>query len=131
MSITVKQINDLCIKNKDIDTIVKEQLEIIDEKLLHCNQSFGNNYIIHHLPTNIIGIPGIDKQDTQRIVYSSIICSLEKRNFIVKIILEELSSTIYISWKSKLNDEHIITMNNIIKERLITKKELNEIIYKK
>lgn len=131
MSITVKHVNDLCIKNKDIDTIVKEHLEIIDDKLLHSNQSFGNNFIIHYLPINIVGVPGLDKQDTQRIVYSSIICSLEKRGFDVKIVLEENYSMLYVNWKSRLNTDNINIMNTIIKDKLITKSELNNLLNNK
>lgn len=130
MSVTVKQISDMCIKNKDIDTLIKEQLQIIDDKLLHSDRSWGNNCITHTLPTTIIGIPSLDRQDVQRIIYSSIICSLEKRGFTVKIVLDEASSILYISWKSELDEISIKSMNSIIKNNRITKEELHSLVYK-
>lgn len=130
MSVTVQQINDLCIKNKDLDTLVKEQLQIIDDKLLHSDRSLGNNCIIHGLPTMMPGIIGIDKKDAQRIIYSSIICSLEKRGFVVKIALTETSSILYVSWKSELSQESVETMNTIIKDKLISPDELHKLVYK-
>ena len=45
MSVTVKQINELTLKNKDIDVMIKEQLQIIDDKLLHSDRLICNNCI--------------------------------------------------------------------------------------
>jgi hypothetical protein len=130
MSITVKQISDLSIKNKDIDILIKEQLNMIDDKLLHSDRSWGNNCITHDLPTNLIGLPGLDKADAQRIIYTSIICSLEKRGFEVKIVLNDISSILYISWKSELDKKDIDSMNSIIKKRRINIEDLNNLRYK-
>jgi hypothetical protein len=130
MSVTVKQITDMCIKNKDLDTLIKEQLQIIDDKLIHSDRSWGNNCITHSLPTTIIGITGLDKTDAQRIIYSTIICSLKKRGFTVKIVLDDSSTILYVSWKSELNDSSLETMNTIIRDNRINKQELHELLYK-
>jgi len=130
MSVTVKQINDLSIKNKDIETFVKEQLQIIDDKLLHSDRSWGSNYLIHTLPNTLVGISGLDRIDAQRIIYSSIICSLEKRGFNTKIVLDENSSILYINWNTNLDTDSIDTMNSIIKKKRITKDELQKLIQK-
>lgn len=131
MSVTVKQINEMCLKNKDLDAIIKEQLQIIDDKLLHSDRALGNNCITHSLPTTMPSIIGIDRQDSQRIVYSTIICSLEKRGFITKLVLNNVSTTLYIAWKSELNSDAINTMNSIIRTKLISKEQLHELVYKK
>lgn len=128
MSVTVKQINDICMKNKDLETLVKEQLQIIDDKILHSDKSIGNNYITHYLPVTMPGLVGIERQDAQRIVYSSIICSLEKRGFNIKIVLNESSTILYIAWKAELNQGSLETMNKIIKSKLVTNTELQKII---
>jgi hypothetical protein len=130
MSVTVKQLNELTLKNKDIETTIKEQLNIIDDKLLRSDRAIGSNCITHTLPTFIVGISGIDRRDIQRIIYSSIMCSLEKRGFIVKICLSENSTTLYISWKSELDIESVETMNSIIKNNRISKEELHNLLYK-
>lgn len=131
MSVTVKQMNELCLKNKDLDTIIKEQLQIIDDKLLHSDRSIGNNCITHSLPTTMPGVVGIDRQDAQRIVYSSIICSLEKRGFTVKISLNDSSTILYVSWRSEMDKESIEVMNTIIRNNRISKEELHSLVYKK
>lgn len=131
MSVTVKQINEMCMRNKDIDTIIKEQLQIIDDKLLHSDRSIGTNCISHCLPTTMPGIVGIDRQDSQRIVYSTIICSLEKRGFIAKLVLSNSSTMLYISWKSEIDNDSIESMNSIIRNNLITKEEMHNLMFKK
>lgn len=130
MSVTVKQITDLCMKNKDIETIIKEQLQIIDNKLLHSEKIWGSNCIIHSLPTTVIGITGLDRKDVQRIIYSSIICSLNNRGFTTKIVLDDVYSVLYICWTTELDRISINTMNSIIKNNRISKEELNNIIRK-
>ncbi len=131
MSVTVKQINELCLRNKDLETIIKEQLQMIDDKLLHSDRSLGNNCITHSLPTTMPSVVGVDRQDAQRIVYSSIICSLEKRGFTVKLVLGESATLLYVSWKSELDQNSIETMNSIIRNNLISKDEYHNLIYKK
>jgi len=131
MSVTVKQINEMCLRNKDLDTIIKEQLQIIDDKLLHSDRSIGNNCITHSLPTTMPSVIGIDRQDAQRIVYSTIICSLEKRGFIVKLSLNDASSILYVSWKSEIDKQSVDAMNLIIRGNLISMEELHNLVYKK
>lgn len=130
MSVTVKQINELSLRNKDLDTIIKEQLQILDDKILHSDRAIGNNFVIHSLPTTMPNVIGIDRQDAQRIVYSSIICSLEKRGFSAKMVLNSLSTTLYISWKSELDNQSVETMNSIIRNNLISTDELNKLVQK-
>lgn len=128
MSVTAQQINELTLKNKNIDIIIKEQLQIIDDKLLHSRKFVGKNYITYDLPYNLPSIPGVNKSDLQKIIYTSIIVSLEKRGFIVKILLENLVSVLYISWVTELNDNSVQTMNSILKHNRITKDELTELM---
>lgn len=131
MSVTVKQMNELCLRNKDLDTIIKEQLQMIDDKLLHSDRSIGNNCITHSLPVTMPSVIGIERQDAQRIVYSSIICSLKKRGFNVKISLNDSLSILFISWKSEMNEQSMDTMNSIIRTNLVSKEELHNLVYKK
>jgi hypothetical protein len=130
MSVTAKQMNQLCMKNKDLETITKEQLQIIDDKLLHSERGIGNNYITHSLPIIMVGVNGIDKIDAQRIVYSAIICSLEKRGFAVKIVLDDSYSVLYVNWKSEFDQNSLDTMNTIIRDNRITQKELHALLSK-
>jgi hypothetical protein len=128
MSITVKQISTMTLKNKDIDVIIKEQLQIIDEKIIQTDKSIGKNFILHNLPNMFPSIPNINKIDLQRIVYSSIITSLKNRGFDIKIVLDNNISIIYIEWKTELEEESLNIMNSIIKTNRINKEELDKII---
>lgn len=131
MSVTVKQINELCLRNKDLDTLIKEQLQMIDDKLLHSDRSIGNNCISHTLPTTMPSIIGIDRQDAQRIIYSTIICSLEKRGFTVRLYIDESTALMYISWKSEMDTDSTNTMNKIIRTKMVSKNEIHDLLYKK
>ena len=59
MSITTKQLSKLSSKTKELNAIIRENLNIIDEKLLHSDKSWGRNAITHDLPTSFIFIYGI------------------------------------------------------------------------
>lgn len=131
MSVTVKQINELCLRNKDLDTIIKEQLQMIDDKLLHSDRSIGNNCIIHSLPSTMPGVVGIDRKDAQRVVYSSIIYSLEKRGFTVKISINDSSSILYVSWKSEIDKKSVDAMNSIIRNNLVSQEDIHNLVFKK
>jgi len=124
MSVTVQQITELTLKNKNIDIIIKEQLQIIDDKLIHSRKIIGENYITYTLPYNLPQIEGISKSDLQKIIYTSIIVSLEKRGFIVKIVLEKLISILYISWITEIDYNSVQTMNMILKQKRISNDEL-------
>jgi hypothetical protein len=117
MSLTVTQLNKNAMKFKDLDSIIKEQLLIIDDKLLKKDKSWGTNMVIHELP---ILFAGLDKKNAQRVVYSNIILSLEKRGFDVKILLEDTRTVIYIKWETNFSDSDINKMNNLINQKRIS-----------
>lgn len=117
MSITVSQLNKNAMKFKDLDSIIKEQLLLIDNKLLKKDKSWGTNVITHELP---ILFPGLDKKNAQRVVYSNIIMSLDRRGFTVKILLEDTRTVLYIEWETNFSDSDINKMNSLINQKRIS-----------
>ena len=131
MSITVKQLNKSSLKNKEIDIMIKEQLQIIDDKILRAERGIGKNFISHHLPTTIVNISGYEKMDAQRIIYSSIICSLEQRGFISKILIDSEMTILYIEWITEFKPKTLEIMNNILKDRRVTSEEMSKMVMDK
>ena len=123
MSVTAKQLSKSGARGKDLDSVVRDQLQIIDEKLLHADRTWGRNVVAHDLPT-VVGLPGLDKKDAQRIVYSAVLRSLEKRGFEARILLEEARTTVYIAWATDLDTEEVDAMNRLIRLRRIQAAEL-------
>lgn len=119
MSITAKQLNKAAIQNKDIDTIVKENLWIIDSKLLQSGLQIGKNTVAHELPVNM-NIAGLDKKNAQRVVYSTIMNSLMRRGFDVKILLEDTCTILYVSWTANISPEEVSAMNLIINKNRVS-----------
>ena len=118
MAVTTKNLSKLSSKTKELESIIREHLQIIDDKLLHSDKSWGRNLITHDLPTSFV-FPGLEKKDAQRMIYSKILKSLEKRGFEVKILLETDRTILYIIWTSEYNPEELESMNSIIKSSRI------------
>ena len=127
MSITTKYLSKLSAKTKELDGIVREHLQIIDDKMLHSDKSWGRNVITHDLPTSFI-FPGLEKKDAQRMIYSQILKSLTKRGFETKILLETDRTILYIIWTSEYNTEELSLMNSIIKSNRIQISEVEAFI---
>lgn len=125
MSITAQHLSKSGAKGKVLDSIIREQLAIIDEKLIRADRTWGRNVVAHDLPT-CISLPGLEKKDAQRILYSSIIRSLDKRGFETRINLTEEVSTLYIVWMTDLAGEEIEAMNTIIVQRIISGDEVKK-----
>lgn len=108
-----------------MDAIIREQLQIIDDRLTRAERTWGRNVVSHDLPTNL-AMPGLDKRDAQRIVYCAIVRSLTGRGFEVRLLLEEERSAIYIAWVTDLDLEEIQAMNHLIKTVRIAREKLPE-----
>ena len=127
MTITLKQLSKLSAKTKELDNVIREHLQIIDDKLLHSDKSWGRNVISHDLPVSFI-YPGLDKKDAQRMIYSNIIKSLEKRGFEVKILLETERTILYIRWTCEYDTLELDTMNSIIRDNRIQPTDIDTFI---
>jgi hypothetical protein len=123
MAVTAKQLSKSGARGKDLDAVVREHLQIIDDKLLRADRTWGRNVVTHDLPTSM-SIPGLDKKDAQRIVYSSILRSLDKRGFEARILLEDDITTLYIVWTTDLDGAEIEAMNAMIKAKRVDRESI-------
>lgn len=127
MAVTTKSLSKLSSKTKELESIIREHLQIIDDKLLHSDKSWGRNLITHDLPTSFV-FPGLEKKDAQRMIYSNIIKSLEHRGFEVKILLEAERTILYIRWTCDQDTHELDTMNSIIRDSRIQTSEIESFI---
>lgn len=131
MSVTAKQLSQTAARGKDIQNIIRDQIQLIDKKLLETPKVWGRNVVPCDLPTTI-AIPGLNKQDAQKIVYSSIVRSLESRGFEVRLLLTEAKerepaiSRIYIAWVTDLDVAEVEAMNALVKQKRIAPEEVEK-----
>lgn len=124
MSVTAKKLSESGARGHELDGIIREHLQVIDNKLLHADRTWGRNTVIYDLPV-VFSLPGLDKRDAQRIVYSAIIRSLEKRGFETRILLEERRCAICIAWMTDLDSSEVEAMSALIRSKRITSVELD------
>jgi hypothetical protein len=125
MSVTALSISKNFKKSKDFDRLIKDQIDVINSRLSSHDCILGVNTILYDLPCEII-VPGIDKKDSQKIIYSSIINNLTQRGFKVKLLLKTNLSRLYISWKCYINDDEVGAMNSVIKKSRIEESDIDK-----
>ena len=127
MSVSAKQLSKSGAKGKDLEGVVREQLAIIDDRLLKKDRTWGRNILSYELPTNFV-FPGLDKKSAQRIIYCAIIRSLIDRGFGVRILLEEGQTLVFVEWVTDLNKAEVDAMNDLIRKTKIERKNLKQFL---
>ena len=127
MSVTVRQLSKSGAKGKELDALVREQLLMIDDKLLRADRTWGRNVVMHELPVGY-PLPGLEKKDGPRIVYSSILRRLMERGFGVRILLESERTLLYLEWVTDINREEIDAMNRLIRSASIRREEVDSFL---
>ena len=128
--LTASKLSKLSVTVKELDSIEKEHLFIIDHKMLKIEKTWGRNVISHELPTVFI-MPGVDRKDAQRLIYSAILKNLEKRGFDARILLEDNKTVLYIAWIGEHSKEDFDEMNKTIIEHRIAPNQIENFVNKK
>ncbi|MCH1583315.1 MAG: hypothetical protein L7S63_09370 [Flavobacteriales bacterium] len=123
MAVTAKQLSKKGARGKELDALVREQLLLIDDRLLRQERTWGRNVLRHELPTGY-SLPGLEKRDAQRIIYSAIIRSLQDRGFVVRLGLEEDQTLLYLEWVTDINREEVDAMNRLIRSVRLPRSEV-------
>ena len=123
---TADSVNNNAKLQANIDVIVKEQLEIINSKIINHNVCWGRNVITYQLPINFV-VNGLQKRDAQRIVYSKTISDLKKRKFEVRITLDpnDDKNLLYIAWKVGYDDKECSNMRKVIDDHIMEQHEID------
>lgn len=127
MSVSAKRLSKSGARGRELDGFVSEQLQLIDAKLLRHVRVWGRNTISHDLPI-VIPIPGMEKADAQRIVYTAIVRSLEERGFETRLLLEDERSTLFAAWMTDLETSEVEAMNSLIRARRLAPAEVEEFV---
>lgn len=123
MSVTAEQLKKSGIRQSDLNVVVREQLQIIDQKLLNHERSWGRNVITVNLPLDFPAT-GLQKSSAQRVIYSAIITSLQGRGFEVFLRLEPSATTLYVEWTAEIDEVELSRMNTTIKNSRIHPEEV-------
>ena len=113
MSVTAKDLSSSGAKGRALDALVRDQLLLIDNRLRGAVTGWGRNLISVELPVHCT-CPGLNKRDTQRILYSTIVRSLQDRGFEVRLQLEGKKTVLFIEWVADISREEIAAMNKLI-----------------
>lgn len=125
MSITARQLSKSGTKGPAISKLIQDQLQVIDAQLQKSPRTWGRNCCRVDLPTTF-HLPGLTKDQAQRIIYVSIIQSLEERGFTLKLKLSEKDTHLYIEWVSEISPEEVDSMNAVLKRVIVNEKELRD-----
>ena len=115
---TVDQLNRSVLKGSVFNDIVREQLFIIDKKIVGYNKRLGENEVLYDLPVTFPNIQA-DRTDTRIMVYYWVMQDLEKRGYKVKIKLTEAKSTLTITWTIGLEVSDLTKMETYLQTKSV------------
>lgn len=123
MSLTAVQLSKFSLHGKILDELVRTQLGLIDEKLQRHEKNWGRNIVSYELPLTMV-LPGLDKRESQRLIYASIIRSLKRRGFELALTLEHNKNILYIAWVTDLDRAELEALNLLIKSVKVSREQL-------
>lgn len=118
MPVTIPLLNRSVVKNKDLDTIVKDHLRAIDACLLRSTSKWGTN-TIKYVISNAFNFQGLERVEAEKIIYSKIIRELEKKQFKVKILTGHKMCTLYISWETGIDQVNMEELDRYLAKHMI------------
>jgi hypothetical protein len=125
MSVTVDQLKKTGASNTQFDLFVREQIGLIDDRLVRHDRRWGRNVVPYELPTHYMA-PGLTAKDVQRILYSTLIQHYKDGGFEVRLLLEpERPYMLYLAWTTDLTKEQIDAMNAVISKARIALGDLD------
>ena len=114
MALRADQLKQTAISTSALESIVREQLRMIDTKIQNSDKTFGRNVVRVELETSF-SIPGLAKSEQQRYVYSKLLQSIAERGFEVKIVLDQTYTCLYIAYTLEFDQAQLDAMNTIIR----------------
>jgi hypothetical protein len=115
--VTASQLSKCVLNNSSITDTVKEQLLIIDKKLLASNKTIGDNEVIVDLPAIFPTLP-VARDLAQVMIYGAIMKSLEHRGFIPSIIVTDHHAKMYIKWMVEMTSTEINSTKKYVMSRM-------------
>ena len=114
--LTVKQLSRSVLQGTTLQDIVKEQLLMIDRKILNTTKQIGGNIMLYDLPVMFTHVTS-NRTDTRIMVYYYITKSLEDRGYTVKLSLGPEKSTLTVEWIIGLDDSDLADMDKYLQEK--------------
>lgn len=127
--ISAKKVSRLGYKPSLIKAVVRAQIDILNAKIQRSEKKWGKNMIIHVLP-EVFDIPGLSKENAQKLIYSQIIITCKDAGYRVRLSLNAVPkfadteekkkprNILAVIWESDLSDEELKTMDQIIEDAI-------------
>jgi hypothetical protein len=119
MSLKASALKENDIQKKTINKEIKSILSHIDERIKIAYDSGSREVVTISVPIHF-NIPYMSNKDAQREIYYLIIKDLKKREFNVKIKLNQNNTLFYVTWNSDDDKKIIEYKNTILAEHTIT-----------
>ena len=121
MDITADQIQQTCAGAQVIEQQISTILKTFQSEIIEASKN-GYTQVVVAVPTNF-NIVGMDNKTAQTIVYHSLIETVEKKGFKVRLSLKSSAVTYCIKWDITKKHSGLNNMRNIIASHMITSKD--------
>lgn len=118
MSLTAARLSKAGTRSREIDTLIRERLQYIDVELGKHVPLWGVNTVRVELPTTF-PLPGLERSDAQRLIYSQILTSIQERGFTTGIVIGSDTTFLHIGWLHEFSTEEVEAMNAAIRRARI------------
>ena len=101
-----------------IRDLVRDQRVVIDAKLSAAPKKWGRNVVAHDLPMTF-NIPGLERKDAQRLVYSALVLDLDARGFATMLCPTDTYATLYIAFDVNFGVGEVSAMDALLAARTL------------
>lgn len=116
--LTAAQVSKSVLQGTIFNSIVKEQLLIIDKKILNASKRIGLNAVIYDLPITFMTTHQ-NHTDTKIMIYYHILKSLEERGYEVKLDVSNVKAILKIEWVIGLDKSDITHMEKYLQNKTV------------
>lgn len=127
MALRAQDLRTSAVNTSALEDRAREHINMVDARIREADRTFGRNVVRVKLPASF-GVPGLEKTEQQRFIYSEIINSLRKRGFEVRIWLGKESAELLIAYVVAFNAEQLAAMTAIVRDAVIRPEEIADFI---
>ena len=119
MSVEASKVARSGARGKELDGLIRQHFDLIDDKLLRAERTWGRNVVMYELPM-ALQLPGLDRAGMELILFSRLIERYVELKYEVGISLRsDTPSCQYLAWMTDLDKAEVDKMTEMVRSHVL------------